>query len=216
MGVLLLVLGGPLRTVGGAATLGLVVTALFAVHGPRTAPGGVRVGRVPEGLVLPRRPGHVPALALLAVLAGVAALCIGGAAVLEGDASSRAGAGIFYAVAAVLVGGWLLLAGALGRGRMLLTRDALVYRALLTRTRIYPWADVRRVRGDRRAGGTLTFADDRHPPLAAGGQGVDPERLAAVLDHLARSRPRRDVLFAPDGPEVVAGWLTGERPLPRR
>ncbi|MDN4175396.1 hypothetical protein QWY28_20690 [Nocardioides sp. SOB77] len=216
VGVLMLVVGGPLRTVGGAAALGSVAAVLVAVAGPRTPRAGVRLVRVPGGLVLPRRPGHVAALAATAVLGGVAAFGLGAAAVLEDDPDRRVGAAVLYAVPCVLAGLWLLLAGACGRGRMLLTQDALVYRSLLAPTRRYPWADLRGVRADRRAGGVLRFAGDRHRPLTAAGQGADPERLAAVLDHLARARPRRDVLLAPDGPEVVAGWLTGERPLPRR
>ncbi|MDN4161626.1 hypothetical protein [Nocardioides abyssi] len=216
VGLVMLVVGGVLRTVGGSAALGTVAALLVVMRPGRSARAGVRLTPVPGGLALPRRPGHLAALAAATLLGGLAAFCLGAAAALDGDPDRRAGTALLGSVPFMGLGLWLAVAPLLGRGRMLLTQDALVHRSLLGRTRTCPWPELRGVRADRRAGGGLRLARDDRPPLGVGSQAVDPDRLAAVLDHLAGARPRRDVLVAPDGPDVVAGWLAGERPLPRR
>ncbi|WP_121253330.1 hypothetical protein [Nocardioides ferulae] len=144
--------------------------------------------------MLPRRPGNLPA-GVAACLLYAASSGAFGVAELAGDEPSWfAGLMLVFAPFVLAVGIWAGVAGATGRGRMVLTPSGLVYVPLFGRRPVtVPWTTIDEVVSDGGYGnGIFVLTHQRRIGLWTGGQGVPPETLVASLtwyaEH-ARDRP---------------------------
>lgn len=149
-GVLLVVLGSGWWLVGGVALLAVVAAGGWALLGPRAAAAPVRVverdGQA--ALLLPSRPGHLPALCLFTIAFGSAALVLGATAVLDGVESSgrrSPAVGVIAGPPFIAMGAWMVSRAARGRGGVLLTADALVLSSLIGADTVVPWRQLHQV-----------------------------------------------------------------------
>lgn len=231
-GVLMLLQGSGLWPATGAGLLATVLAACWALFGPRSAQAPVRATsyRGAAALELPLRRGHLAAVCLATLAFGVAALLLGLAAVDAGmEGSGRRSPGVLVLLGPPFagLGLWMGWRAARGRGRVLLTHEALVLPSLVRGTLVAPWRGLHDVRP-----GPVPAASARLVGRIAGSHDGSPaptlpvlrvawrwQQTVAVVTWCDRERQARRVLRdgSPEQVRELAGVATevARQTLPR-
>lgn len=222
-GVLMLAQGSGWWPATGAGLLATVLAACWALFGPRTPTASVRV-TTHDGvaaLELPLRRGHLAAVCTATLAFGLTAVLFGIAAVesgMDGPGRRRPEQLVLLGPPFAGLGVWMGWRALRGRGRVLLTHEALVLPALVRGTMVVPWRTLSAVRPGPVPSTSAVFlgrlhwrgGESTHQSLPVGRIAWRWQQTLAVVTWCDRERRARRVLRegSPEQVEELADIAT--------